>query len=184
MASDSLKQDLSYPLSSNAPSPESIHLLRRKLAATRKVSKAINDEYNRNEVILTQLKGMLGEPNGASDQPNFSFMSDAISSQAFSGQQPLSTNVNFALSQLPALKALVTELRSRMNGLKQPGPVLETAKDELKQERRDYIEQRTKAYLERSGQIGSESSGPIAGKSVDPGEITALEKLAGSFNPP
>lgn len=116
-------------------------------------------------------------------RPNLSFITSIVSQQSFSGQQPLTTNTKFALSQLPALKSSLVDLKAKLATLKDVQLTTDTAKDELKEERRQYIEQRTKSHLERNGKAASDS-GPFSGKHTDMAEVEALEKAASIFNPP
>lgn len=159
-------------------------MLRRKLAASRHLSRSLHQEHARNEAILAQLKSMLTETNLSDSDANFAFLSSTVASHSFSGQQPLTTNTNFTLSQLPALKSLMADLRKKTTLLKEGENNLITAKDERREERREYIEQRTKSHLERSGHGAENDSIPMYGKQVDSIELEALEKVAGMFHPP
>lgn len=174
-----IPQGISYPPPENAPSAESVCLLRRKLAASRTVARALLEEQTKNEALLDQLRGIVGNSNGAPN--NLSFLTAATPI----GQQTLATNTNFALSQLPALRALLTELRPKLAALREAKGILQTntAKDELRGERREYIEQRTRSHLERNGQTMGDDSAMVSNKRVDPEEIQALEKVASIFEP-
>jgi len=176
-------EGITHPPPENVPSPDDIQQLRRKLAASRHVSRALTSECNRNEAILSQLRNMLNPNSKDESQPNLSFLTSSLAQQPFSGQQPLTTNTKFALSQLPALKSTLVDLKAKLAALKDVQLSMDSAKDELKEERRQYIEQRTKAHLERNGQAAAES-GPFSGKQTDVAEVEALEKAASIFNPP
>lgn len=156
-----------------------MQLLREQLAASRAVSRALLEEQTRNEAILGQLRGMVGSTPGA---PNsLSFLTTATPL----GQQTLTMNTNFVLSQLPAIRNLLTELRPKLVALREAkgNLQLDTAKEELRGERRQYIEQRTRMHLERNGQTLGEESAMVSGKRVDPEEVQALEKVASIFEP-
>lgn len=168
----------------NVPTPEAIQLLRQKLAASRHVSRALTTEHSRNEVILGQLRDLVNTKAENGSAVNLSFMNSTVTQQPFSGQQPLTTNTKFALSQLPAMKTTLIELKAKLASLKEVHLSTDTAKDELREERRQYIEQRTKTHLERHGHSASAESGPLSGKQTDTAEVEALEKAAGMFNPP
>lgn len=135
-------------------------------------------------MILAQLKGMMGSVVEASSTPNFSFLASSSVVQAFGNQsqQPLTTNTTFTLSQLPALKSVLAELRGQLATLQNAPLTSLTAKDELREERREYIEQRTRSQLEKNGPAGVHDVGEIGGRSMDPTEIEALEKVAGMMN--
>jgi len=176
-------EGITRPPPESVPSPEAIQQLRRKLAVSRHVSRALTSEYSRNEATLSQLRAMLDPKSEDTLRPNLSFLTSIVSQQSFSGQQPLTTNTKFALSQLPALKSSLVDLKAKLATLKDVQLTTDSAKDELKEERRQYIEQRTKSHLERNGQAASDS-GPFSGKQTDAAEVEALEKAANIFNPP
>ena len=170
-------QNLSYPPPQNAPTVESVQLLRSKLAAERDTSRTLLKEYNRNEAILQQLRSLSGYSQTA---PNsLSFLNNGSSTQP----QNLSTNTNFAVSQLPALKALLSELRPKLAALEDANNNAATARDELKEERRGYIEQRTRSHLQRNGAKLPDQSAAVSGRRVDSKEVQALEKVAAIFDP-
>ena len=125
------------------------------------------------------MRGIVG--NSTDTTNNLSFLAAATPL----GQQTLTTNTNFALSQLPALRGLLSELRPKLAALREAKGILQadTAKDELRGERREYIEQRTRSHLERNGQTAGEDSAMVSGKRVDPEEVQALEKVASIFEP-
>lgn len=182
------RENITYPAAENAHTAESVQLLRRKLAASRTVSRSLLEQHNRNEALLGQLRGIVGETQNS---PNaLSFLTNSASAQCLNvSQQPdsrsLTTNTNFAVSQIPALKALVEELRPKLATLRSStiGMTIDTAKDELREERRGYIELRTRSHLERSGQSLEDHSTILSGKRVDPEEVQALEQVATTFDP-
>jgi len=168
----------------SVPTAESIDLLRRKLAASRNVSRALTTEHHRNEAILAQLGGILALKSEDASTTNLSFLTDSTSRHTFAGQQPLTTNTTFTLSQLPALKAMLNDLKAKMSTLKDVQLGLDTAKDERREERREYIENRTRSHLERNGQSAGSNVGSLSGKRTETAEVEALEKAASIFNPP
>lgn len=173
-----------HPPSKNVPSPDDIKLLRRKLAASRDISRTLDLEYRHNEAILTQLRGMLDSKADNHEEANLRFMNEIASIPSFSGHNPLATNIQFSLSQLPTLKSAVNDLRSRLSGLGEDGPGADTAKDELRKERRHYIEQRTKSHIERNGYHSTTKSRPLIGKQTNMAEVEALEDVANIFKHP
>ena len=173
------RENISYPLTEDAPTAESVQLLRRKLAASRTVSRALLEEQIRNEALLQQLRGIVTNSQSTSNSLSF------LTTSPPTAQQTLTTNTTFALSQVPALQSLLAELRPKLAALKDSRGALElnTAKDELREERRGYIEQRTRTHLERVGQNAMEGTAMIPGKRVDPEEVQAMEKVAAVFEP-
>jgi kinetochore protein Mis12/MTW1 len=188
------KQNLTFHTTNNAPTAESVQLLRRKAAASQHVTTTLLAESSQNEAMIAQLKA-LTLPRSQNElaitqadmQPNLSFLNSSPSSRAFNisieqpTQQPLTTNTTFTLSQLPALRALLADLRPRLASLRSAEHGLNSARDERRQERRDYIEQRTRIHLERSGRAHADNAMSVNGRRVDPEEVEALEKVASIF---
>lgn len=165
-----------------------MQLLRRKVAASRTASRALLEEHSRNEALLRQLRAIVDPGQNTTNSLDF-LRNDAhppsLKASQTPDNQPLTTNTNFAVSQLPALRSLLAELRPRLAALKSatPGMNTETAKDELREERRGYIEQRTRSHLERNGQRLEEDTAGMFHKRVDPEEVQALETVASIFDP-
>lgn len=132
--------------------------------------------------MISQLQSLLSNPSDQqkppSDptQPNLAFLTTTPSAQALNvgtaSQPPLTTNTTFALSQLPALRAVLQSLRPKMNALASNKVRL----DPKMEERRAYIEGRTRVHLERNGEIGGEIGG-MEGRRVERGEVEALERI-------
>ena len=169
-------------------------MLRRKLAASKTVSNALENEHARNEAILTQLKDITSQqptsnPSMRNGNLHFDFLNNAPSAKAFGmmnnnhAQQPLTTNTTFTLSQLPALRAILAEIRPKLAALRTTSLRMDSAKDERREERREYIEQRTKAHVQRNGQAFAENNVLPPGRDVDADEVEAMEKVAAMFEP-
>ena len=129
---------------------------------------------------------MVGNTQSATN--SLSFLTNSGSAQSLHVSQtadsrPLTTNTNFAVSQLPALRALLADLRPKLAALKVANMSNESAKDELREERRGYIEQRTRSHLVRNGGTLQNNSAALPGKRVDAEEVQALEKVASFFDP-
>lgn len=134
-------------------------------------------------MMLAQLRGLTGSVVETSQIPNFSFLNKSQAMQAFGSQsQPLTTNTNFTLSQLPAMKSVLSELRGQLANLRDVPPNMDTAKGELREERRQYIEQRTQDHLQRHGQTMIGDAAMVGEKTIDPAEIEALEKITETLN--
>ena len=157
-------------------------MLRRKVSAAQTVSRALDKEYERNEAVLAQLRSITGTKSSQTTQqahlPNLSFLS---TSNTGSGQQPLTAETNFAMSQLPALRSIVAELRPKLAQLHASKFTNNSAKDERREDRRDYIEQRTRAHLEKHGLHNGDDAMSLTGRNIDLDEIDALEKVAARF---
>ena len=172
---------VSFDIPRDAPTADSIHLLRRKVAASRTVSKSLMQEQARNEALLQELR-VLHQP-GASG--NLAFLTQSVSAKTLnvsSSNQALTTNATFAMSQLPTLKSMLAELRPRMATLKTASTGIESAKDEIRQERREYIEQRTQGLVDRNGR-SSDDAAALSSMPVDTDDIQALERVAQIFKP-
>jgi kinetochore protein Mis12/MTW1 len=96
------------------------------------------------------------------------------------GAGPLETNTSFALSQLPALRELLDELRPRLTALEAssttPAPESDAAR-----ERRLYVETQSRKASERQGMSAGDSAGESSGRAVIPEELAALEDLVDSL---
>ena len=139
-------------------------------------------EQSRNEAILQQLRGLTEQ----SSEQSLAFLTNSDEARHLNvsaDNRALSTNTTFAMSQLPALKSLLADLRPRLASLKDASTSIESAKDEMKQERREYIEQRTQAHLQRNGQAMSDNASALPAKHLDPDEIQAMERVAQMFKP-
>ncbi|KAJ9621388.1 uncharacterized protein PV06_04801 [Exophiala oligosperma] len=180
-------QNITYPPPEDAPTVEEIQLLRRKLAASRALSHNLHEEHNHNQALLKQLRALVG---GVQEEANsVSFLTQSPAAQALNvagnpDQQLLTTNTKFAVSQLPALRGLLAELRPKLKALKalHGNAGLTSAKEEIKEERRGYIEQRTRLHLERNGVSPAGDSSLLFAKRVDEEEVQALEKVASIFD--
>ncbi|PLB33435.1 MIND complex subunit MTW1 [Aspergillus candidus] len=192
----------------DAPTPETIQLQRRKLHETRKLNHALKQESARNETIISQLQSILSTvqtadgANGTKEeaQPadtttpsahrglDLSFLTSSpaarqlrVGVDAGPGTQhtPLTTNTTFILSQLPALQAVLRQLRPKLATLPKSGDAMEV--DSKGDERREYIESRIRLHLERTGQlaVGSNGNPVVAGRKIDISEAHALEMVTG-----
>lgn len=166
----------------DAPTAEAIQMQRRKLAASRLLSRQLAQEQARNEAILQQLRA-LSDHEAAGNLAFLTQSPAARNLQVSADGQSLTTTGTFTASQLPALKAVLAELRPKLSALKELGTGVGTAKAELQQERREYIEQRTRAHIDRYGGSNADDAAALPAKSLDTDEIQAMEKAAQIFNP-
>ncbi|KAK2751071.1 hypothetical protein FQN57_000146 [Myotisia sp. PD_48] len=104
----------------------------------------------------TQQNISLG-PDSNSHLPNLSFLlsdprtlASAVGhDETSSSHGPLTTNTTFILSQLPALRAMLLQLRPKLATL--PAAVEHAKLDPRRTERREYIDTRTRLHIERMG---------------------------------
>ncbi len=204
---DCMRQNLSFNNPPDSPTPESINLQRRKLQETQKLHLALVNETARNEALLGQLRSLLSStrPNNSSFQPKqedaesdsiiadedtkpaiFEFLTEDPSAKELGvgtrSKAPLTTNVNFALSQLPALKSLLSTLRPKLHTL--PSAASKVDWDNTREERKQYIESQTRRHLERTRGLQLDEQGAMrdgewtgVGRKVNAEDVTAMENV-------
>ncbi|KAI0155077.1 Mis12 protein-domain-containing protein [Hypoxylon sp. FL1284] len=218
--------------STNAPSLESINHLRRKLRESMRLNALLTAERARNDRMLDELRGIVGAPSSLSDShvktektassssPNpenqsseqqqqqkkespFAFLHDKGSLTAGGSESPLSTTTAFTLSQMQALRALSSSLRTLAPDLGDPSPSSSSSaaaadpssmdvdnsddkhkkKKTWRRERLEYVEGATRRYLETVEGLELGARGDVrdgewqgAGRGLAPGELGAAEK--------
>lgn len=191
-------QNITLNPSPEAATFETILVLRQKLQETKKLNRALKQESARNDVMIAQLKAMLSaaeesKKNGGSGATaptkpdlDLSFLTSSPAAQqsrvgvaAGPNKQhtPLTTKTTFILSQLPALQAMLKELRPKLASLPKSG--VNNEKESKSDERREYIESRIRLHLERSGQLPVGDNHNVAGRKMDISEAQALEAVTG-----
>lgn len=181
---------------------QGVQRLRRKVQETRKLQAALNAQIQRNEILLQQLRALMAPATGVKtehlDSPDakmagkedtdgaYAFLTHSTSAQALgitplpstttpkaAQANPLSTNTSFTLSQLPALKALLADLRPKLSDTS-----LGASEPEAARERRLYLEAQTRKVLERRGiAIGEGAVAEGLGRRIGSGELAALEGI-------
>ncbi|EPS25168.1 hypothetical protein PDE_00099 [Penicillium oxalicum 114-2] len=194
-------EGLSFTSSPDAPTPETILALRKRVLETRKLTRSLKEESARNEAVIAQLKSILstvetvspdraenGSKTDAAVKPvDLSFLTSSpaarqlrvgVDTSAHTKYAPLTTNTTFILSQLPALHATLENLRPKLASL--PGSSQGLTSRTKRDERREYIESRIRLHLERAGQLAvSDNGNPVvAGRRIDISEAQALESVA------
>jgi len=186
--------DVQALVNSTTSSPQSIERLRRKIQETERLQIALQAEAARNEALLSELRPLLSQSSSAAaelnsridtettvrQQPSFSFLTSDPTASSFgvappSKSRPLTQNTQFTLSQLPALKSLLTSLPTYLGSLPEAeGNVSEVA-------RVAYIESQSRRAMARKGLdpdtkggAGTESLGRPLGNE----ELRALEGIA------
>jgi len=121
--------------SDEAPTVQSLHALRRRLQASQQLNCMLHAEKARNDVLLSELRAAVGtakeaasvaavkpDPDALAPAPAkapLAFLRDKgdLAAGVGASQQPLATTTAFSLSQLQALRALSTSLRTIMPDL-------------------------------------------------------------------
>ena len=150
-------QGLQFPASNSAATPESILDLRRKVQETTKLNLALRSRHAKNAATIAQLQTMLTPPstNNASTPSNSLAFLTQHQNGSSTSQSPLTTQIQFATSQLPALRHLVDELRPKIDKLKYAG--LEGIDSgSRREERRQYIESGVRRVVGKGGFGNSE----------------------------
>ncbi|KAL8850261.1 MAG: hypothetical protein Q9221_004771 [Calogaya cf. arnoldii] len=191
-------EGLTLPLPTNTPTPESILALRRKVQETRKLNLALRNTHTKNAATIRQLHSTLSpaaQPNSeisSSADPTLSlgFLTShpaaiklglSLSQQPPNGRQdgakaqaPLSDRTQFFVSQLPALRQALEELKPRLKTL--PEKIGDVDWESRREERRAYIEGRVRKVVGETGR-GDELGGVKAGRE----EVRDLEGVVGEM---
>ncbi|RDL40398.1 Uncharacterized protein BP5553_00377 [Venustampulla echinocandica] len=185
-------EGLSFSQSEDAPTVESITTLRKRLRETQKLHALLLAETARNEATSASLRALLGKqavqpeggPEAGSTYPTFAFLQNKGD---LTGD--VSTTTSFTLSQLPALKALLANLKPRLealaNGKGNRGLVGEEEKS-WRRERLEFVERETRKHLENVrglelGEMGEVRDGEWQGdgRVIGKHEVEDLERVVG-----
>jgi kinetochore protein Mis12/MTW1 len=175
------------------PTMNELQQLLDRLHETRKLNRELSKTVAKNDIVIQQLKSLItagnGRPRHSQDNPGplaFLAHSSAAAKLGLSSSldQPLSdekssslsTNVSFALSQLPALQSLLRELRPTLNELNKSAdsPAVEP---DVAKERRRYVETQSRRALERQGISTGTDTAEALGRIATSDELTSLEAL-------
>ncbi|KAI4209276.1 MAG: hypothetical protein LQ351_007776 [Letrouitia transgressa] len=185
-------EGLNLPLPPDAPTPESIVTLRRKVHETKKLNRALRNTHAQNASLISQLTSLLSPPPSdlsASLQapPSLSFLTShpaaaslglsfTSPSSASNAKEagPLSAQSQFVLSQLPALREAVAALRPKLRTL--PEHIGDVDWESRREERRSYIEDRVRKVVGKG--VGENPPGPRVGLE----EVRGLESLTASMS--
>ena len=193
------RQDLNLPTPPTAATPASILALRQQLAASRDLNLALEDANARATRLLSDVHSLLTptSPDAPSSAPSagaLSFLTPHVvpakagEPKAAGGKgksspaaAPLATAAGFATSQLPALQALLAELRPRARALAAVAADPPAAGGGDADERRAYIEGTSRRVVrELVGAVEGEEEGAGVGRDVTMEDVRALEKMVGS----
>ena len=186
------------------PSVEGVTALRRRLHASQRLNLALHREKARNETLLRDLRQVLGvtapggvkreeteEGEDAADNGTFGFLAQGKTQLASAGSEtPITTTTQFTLSQLQALRALSTSLRSLLPDLSSSSPSANDSSDDAessgrktwRKERAGYVETSSRKYLENAGGLELGKQGEVRdgeyqgeGKGLSRAEVEGLE---------
>ncbi|CAK7268477.1 hypothetical protein SEPCBS119000_003082 [Sporothrix epigloea] len=159
----------------------SITHLHRRLQASIKLGHLLDVEAQRNDAMLDRLRALTSQSAAGEDaSKSLAFLLDRGPLTESDAAQPLTTTTAFALSQLPALRQLSSELRQRA-----PGLAVAVAADDAaemdsagrrgergtdnqpsktwRRERLEYIEGTTRRHLERVRGLNLGRNGEMRG---------------------
>ncbi|KAF5724448.1 MTW1 Determining metaphase spindle length [Fusarium mundagurra] len=192
--------DFSGSEGSDQPTTESVTALRRRLHASQRLHTALESERARNDALLGKLRSVLGVVPGnvkaeegqaqAPDGSVFGFLRDKASLQAAGADKPIATTAEFTLSQLQALRALSTSLRTLLPDL---GPTdADTSMEDAssssrtwRRERVEYVEGASRKYLETARGLELGDQGEVRdgewqgeGRKITRSDVEGLEQVA------
>ncbi|KAF5567660.1 MTW1 Determining metaphase spindle length [Fusarium napiforme] len=192
--------DFSGSEGQDRPTTESVTALRRRLHASQRLHTALESERARNDALLGKLRSVLGVVPGnvkaeegqaqAPDGSAFGFLRDKASLQAAGADKPIATTTEFTLSQLQALRALSTSLRTLLPDL---GPTdadssMEDASSSSRtwrRERVEYVEGASRKYLESARGLELGDQGEVRdgewqgeGRKITRSDVEGLEQVA------
>ncbi|KAH8170730.1 mis12 protein [Sarocladium implicatum] len=185
---------------SGSKEEESVNALRRRLHASQRLHVALEKERASNDVLLRGLRRAMGvkdtsssvkgEESPESTHPSaFGFLQNKGSLEEGGTKNPIATTTEFTLSQLQALRALSTSLRTILPEL-EPSPA-ENADGESssggrswRRERVEYVEGASRKYLESHGGLDLGEQGEVRdgewrgeGQGVGRDEVEGLERM-------
>ncbi|KAG9502371.1 hypothetical protein J7337_005198 [Fusarium musae] len=192
--------DFSGSEGSDRPTTESVTALRRRLHASQRLHTALESERARNDALLGKLRSVLGVVPGnvkaeegqaqAPDGSAFGFLRDKASLEAAGADKPIATTTEFTLSQLQALRALSTSLRTLLPDL---GPTdADTSMEDAssssrtwRRERVEYVEGASRKYLESARGLELGDQGEVRdgewqgeGRKITRSDVEGLEQVA------
>ncbi len=189
-------EGLNFVEDKDAPSTETITLQRKKLRETQKLHSLLLAETAKNEATIAELKSLLLNQGPKKElntevqetYPAFAFLQNRgdITGDV---SHPVTTTASFAISQVPALKSLLENLKPRLdelaNGNGKQGLVGEEEKT-WRRERLEFIEKEVRRHLENVrglelGAMGEVRDGEWQGegRKLGKGEVEDLERVVG-----
>ncbi|KAG9239244.1 Mis12 protein-domain-containing protein [Amylocarpus encephaloides] len=185
-------EGLSFVLSEDDPNVETIMAQRKRLRETQKLHALLVAESARNEATIVSLKAMLGSTGEKEEEgegmekpyPTFEFLQDK-GRLTGDKMKPVTTTTLFTLSQLSMLKARLSNLRERLDELKDGNGndgLLGEEEKTWRKERLEFVEKETRKHLENVrglelGEMGDLRDGEWQGegRKVGKKEVEDLE---------
>lgn len=177
-------------------------MLRRKLQETQKLHTKLVAKTSENAEIISQLRSLLGSAGAKSEpldtessvtqhQNTLAFLNETGTLKSSSTITPFNTTTSFALSQVPSLRARLSELRPLLKYLSESSqsasdPTLSAEGEEknTRMKRMEYIEKQTKRHLEKKRGLELGKQGEVidgewqgGGRVLGKGEVLNLERV-------
>ncbi|KAH7144555.1 Mis12 protein-domain-containing protein [Dactylonectria estremocensis] len=183
----------------DGPTPESITALRRRLHASQRLHVVLETERARNDALLTKLRASLGLPTNSAVKAEetsppgpgdsaFGFLRDRAGLEDAGADTPITTTTEFTLSQLQALRALSSSLRTLLPDLGPEDadtPDADSAPRTWRRDRVEYVEAASRKYLENSRGLELGTQGEVRdgewqgeGRKVTRNDVESLEQVA------
>ncbi|KAH8673911.1 putative MIND kinetochore complex component Mtw1 [Xylariales sp. PMI_506] len=179
------------------PTLESVGLLRKRLRESMRLNALLHAEQQRNAKLLSDLRNVLGvkeetkvKDEGTAEAQNegpLAFLHQQIGQlKDAGGDTPLSTTTDFTLSQLQALRALSSSLRTMTPHLKptEEDEPSNSGTKSWRRERLEYVESATRRHLEHVQGLELGKNGEVRdgewqseGRKLGKGEVEGLEKV-------
>lgn len=190
---------MNFKLPADAPTIETIRLQRAKVQEAQRLNRLLTAESSKNTAIINRLRSLRGLPPKAAGSsepstndttyPVFAHLENKADLTDGTGDTPLSTNAAFVLSQLPALKSLLAELKPQERLLAErekadPNIAEGQGEKSWRKQRVEYIETQTRRHLEKvvglelgkNGEVG-DGEWQAEGRKLAKGEVQDLEKM-------
>ncbi|KAK4545207.1 hypothetical protein LTR36_003386 [Oleoguttula mirabilis] len=165
----------------NAPTPEEVQLQRRKLQETMQLNAMLKAEEARNAAVLDQLAALVGTTKSEAGEPTgspFAFLASSPHTAKSASSKPLTQNVHYALTQLPALRELVAQLKDSLHALPNARHTHEDD-DSREAKRRRYLDSQSHRALQRKGidAATAAKTAAITGRKVGRDELEGMEAV-------
>ncbi len=173
-------KSLDLSIAADAPTPEQVQLQRRKLQETIKLHNMLKAEEARNQVVLAKLHSLVnatGKDQG-SEASIFAFLSSLQQSAKSATQHPHDQNVQYALTQLPALRDLLSKLNDSVQTIPQRRQAT-ADNNSVDAKRALYIDSQSRRAVEKKGidLVDPTSTGATAGRKIGRDEVEGVEAV-------
>ena len=173
-------KNLDLTRNKSSPTPEQVQLQRRKLNETAKLNSMLKTEKARNAAVLEQLRALVGTGESTSEgsEPQLGFLTASQHPSKSSNGQPLNQDIQYALSQLPALKQHIAQLKQALQAPLQNRRGRED-ENSIEAKRQGYINYHSRRALDRKG-IEPETAANVAagvGRRVGREEVEGIESV-------